>query len=74
MVLHETNKVNRKHSGKTGGQCYVRSFLEKIVVESTEQLADWKIPFDMYHIRCLSKEYLDRTGQFTRFQEKYAWP
>ena len=29
MVLHETNKVNRKHSGKTGGQCYVRSFLEK---------------------------------------------
>ena len=56
------NKVNGKHSGKIGGQCYVSSTLEKIVVDSIEQLADWKVPFDIYDIRCLLKQYLDRTG------------
>lgn len=30
-------------------------------MESTEQLADYKIPFGT-HVRCLLKEYLDNTG------------
>ena len=30
------NKVNGKNSGKIGGQCYVNSTLEKVVVDSFE--------------------------------------
>ena len=56
------NKVNGKHGGKLGTQCYVSSTVEKVVVGSIEQLADWKVPFDTYGIRCLLKWYLDRTG------------
>ena len=61
------NKVNGKNSGKIGGQCYVNSTLEKVVVDSFEQLADWKVPFDTYDIRCLLKRYLDRTGTVHKF-------
>ena len=56
------NKVNGKQGGKAGGQCYVSSTLEKIVVDSIEHLADWKVPFDTCDIRCLLKQYLERTG------------
>ena len=56
------NKFNGKHNGKIGGQCFVSSTLKKVVEESIEQLADWKVPFDTYVIRCLLKGYLDRTG------------
>ena len=31
------------------------------MVDSIEQLADWKVPFDTYDIRCLLKQYVDRT-------------
>ena len=63
-ISHGTiwNKVNGKHGGKAGGQCYISSTLEKAVVDSIEQLADWKVPFETYDIRCLLKQYLDRTG------------
>ena len=63
-ISHGTiwNKVNGKHGGKAGSQCYISSTLEKAVVDSIEQLADWKVPFETYDIRCLLKQYLDRTG------------
>ena len=61
------NKGNDQHSGKIGSQCYVSSTLEKFVVDSIEQLADWKVPFDTYDIRCLLKQYLDRTGTIHKF-------
>ena len=61
------NKVNGKHSGKIGSQCYFSSTQEKFVVDSIEQLADWKVPFDTYDIRCLLKHYLDRTGTIHNF-------
>ena len=61
------NKGNDQHSGKIGSQCYVSSTLEKFVVDSIEQLADWKVPFDTYDIRCLLKQYLDRTGTIHNF-------
>ena len=56
------NKVNGKHSGKIGGQRYVRSTLQNVFANTIEQLLDWKVPFDTYDIRCLLKGYLDRQG------------
>ena len=38
------NKVSGKYSGKMDGQCYVSSTLEKVVLDSIEQLVDWKVP------------------------------
>ena len=58
------NKANGKHSRKIGSQCYISSSLDKVVVESFEQLADWKVPFDTYAIRCLLKEYRDSSQSF----------
>ena len=68
-ILYGTiwNKVNDKYSGKIGGQCYVSSTLEKVVVDSIEQLADWKVPFDTYGIRCYEKGTLIEQGQFKSF-------
>ena len=55
-------KVNGMHTGKIGGQCYVSSTLKRVVVDRIDQLADWKVPFDTYDIRCLLKRYFHRTG------------
>ena len=68
-ILYGTiwNKVNDKYSGKIGGLCYVSSTLEKVVVDSIEQLANWKVPFDTYDIRCYEKGTLIEQGQFTKF-------
>ena len=56
------NKANGWHSKSQGGQTTLSQNLEEVILQSLDQLTDWKVPFDSISVHCLVKAYLDKKG------------
>ena len=54
------NKVNGWHLKSSGGQTALSLNLEEAILQSLDQLTDWKVPFASITICCLVKAYLDK--------------
>ena len=55
------NKANGWYSKSSGGQTALSQNLEEVILQSLDQLKDWKVPFDSISVCCLVKDYLDKT-------------
>ena len=52
---------------KYGGQTYLSESFEKAISEIIEQLGNWKVPLSCMELRSLVKNYLDISGEHSKF-------
>ena len=54
------NKANWWYLKSSGGQTALSQNLEEVILQSLDQLKDWKVPFDSISVCSLVKDYLDK--------------
>ena len=59
-TLH--NKVNRKHNQSFGGQTTLSEDEERWLRSVLQTLSVWRCPVDMYELRVMVKDMLDKSG------------